>query len=1162
VVGGPPTISLNAMAMKGLFAAGKLLGKGIKKGAGKIKKWRHARKARKGHNGCKGNAGHPVDLVTGAQLDTFLDARAGEGLFCWQRHYSTARARQDGPVGLGFRHSYQHQLRLSPQAVRYERPDGATIDFLPLEPGEDEAVQGYHLRRLDRMHFELRHRNQEIRFEVVDGREALPTTIREGQRAIKLFFSGRRLVKIVEGETSYLLAYDGGKIVELIKSVGDRSRPLCAYTYSAVGCLTGSRHGEGGEHRYEYDERRLMTRMRDPRGYEFWWKYDQHERCVETAGQDGLWWSRLEYDPEKRETRVAERQGGVWTYRYDENGTIRERVDPYGGVLVREVGADGSVVKEIDAGGRTIRWLYDQEGNHSARVDDLGNLYPPEEDLPQLPDPLAPRWPRSGGEREWGALLNGSDDWPPGATEVRPEMREALAALADDLPEPDTRAGREPTYGYNELGQIVEEVDGEGGGRAWRHDPAGNERWYRDGDGREYESVTTAWNLVGAEIDPAGHTTTYGYTSTEQVSQIIDPRGTTCQYGYDEKDRLVSFSRDGLLRETYRYDSGDRLIEKRDGAGELLLQLSYDERCLVARRQLGGGGEHRLAHDAAGRPIEASTDQHQVLIRRDPRGRIRSDLVDGRGIENRGDERKWEWTLFDRFRFHHHFDAGILTIEDPTGGRHRIQVDPRGRLLRQHPSGTAELSQYDREGRCQAKVVRRAQQGKLDGWTLRYDYSPEGDLLRAFDSERGLVRYQFDPAHRLVARNALDGREEYSLDAAGNLLAQPGLTHVLLGPGNQLASANGQQLIYGDRDNLVERRGLEGQLVRYFYDAFDMLTRVEDRCAEAWTAEYDALGRRLACGRGKRQTRFYWEGDRLVAEVAPDGRLRVYVHAGQNSLSPCLFVDYETVDAAPERGRVGALFVDQSAMPIAAEDVTGRLVWRAARVHPYGRVEVAPGNEIEIALRWPGHYFDGETGLHYNRYRYYDPVLGRYLQVDPLGQAGGMNLYAYPPNPLVDVDVLGLTHPHRGSPGAPGHGSGRPSRKSAQKARAQRRGGRSQAPARAPRANAPPSAGDAFESSVRNTFRNQIIRHNEIIRDPTGRMVTEIDFETAEAIVEVGLSLGGKLPQLHRLADIAAQRGKRLDVIYGPATSPGTLQAFRDSLQRRHGNRVRFYPHP
>jgi len=108
---------------------------------------------------------------------------------------------------------------------------------------------------------------------------------------------------------------------------------------------------------------------------------------------------------------------------------------------------------------------------------------------------------------------------------------------------------------------------------------------------------------------------------------------------------------------------------------------------------------------------------------------------------------------------------------------------------------------------------------------------------------------------------------------------------------------------------------------------------------------------------------------------------------------------------------------------------------------------------------------------------------------------------------------------------------------------------------------APSNIGGAFEDAVKNTFRKKIIRQNEVLKDATGKVIGEIDFETAEALVEVGSSLKGKLPQLHKLAEIAKQRAKRLDVIYGPDTAPGTLNALKESLGKKFGNRVRFIPH-
>jgi RHS repeat-associated protein len=184
----------------------------------------------------------------------------------------------------------------------------------------------------------------------------------------------------------------------------------------------------------------------------------------------------------------------------------------------------------------------------------------------------------------------------------------------------------------------------------------------------------------------------------------------------------------------------------------------------------------------------------------------------------------------------------------------------------------------------------------------------------------------------------------------------------------------------------------------------------------SWTAEYDALGRRVSTQWGERRRQFVWDGDRLAAEISPDGRLRVYQYASPEAWVPLAFTDYPSRDAAPDAGRSYHVFTNPVGMPLCIEDGDGKVVWWAARVDPYGLVELRSDAKIEYNLRWPGHYFDPETGLHYNRYRYYDPKLGRYLQSDPIGHEGSpINLYAYCGNPLVQVDVLGLAHPARTS---------------------------------------------------------------------------------------------------------------------------------------------------
>ena len=99
---------------------------------------------------------------------------------------------------------------------------------------------------------------------------------------------------------------------------------------------------------------------------------------------------------------------------------------------------------------------------------------------------------------------------------------------------------------------------------------------------------------------------------------------------------------------------------------------------------------------------------------------------------------------------------------------------------------------------------------------------------------------------------------------------------------------------------------------------------------------------------------------------------------------------------------------DHLGTPIALSDDTGTIVWQAT-YDPWGNIlEEYNPDAIEQPIRFQGQQFDPESGLHYNRHRYYDPAIGSYVTQDPIGLAGGRNTYAYPTNPLQYVDPFGL----------------------------------------------------------------------------------------------------------------------------------------------------------
>jgi RHS repeat-associated protein len=111
--------------------------------------------------------------------------------------------------------------------------------------------------------------------------------------------------------------------------------------------------------------------------------------------------------------------------------------------------------------------------------------------------------------------------------------------------------------------------------------------------------------------------------------------------------------------------------------------------------------------------------------------------------------------------------------------------------------------------------------------------------------------------------------------------------------------------------------------------------------------------------------------------------------------------------AKVEGERRYGVVTDHLGAPRALFDEAGQIAWKA-QLDLYGvaRTDVM---RTGCPWRWPGQYEDEETGLYYNRFRYYDPDAGRYISQDPIGLAGGLSAYAYTGDPFAAVDPLGLS---------------------------------------------------------------------------------------------------------------------------------------------------------
>lgn len=164
---------------------------------------------------------------------------------------------------------------------------------------------------------------------------------------------------------------------------------------------------------------------------------------------------------------------------------------------------------------------------------------------------------------------------------------------------------------------------------------------------------------------------------------------------------------------------------------------------------------------------------------------------------------------------------------------------------------------------------------------------------------------------------------------------------------------------------------------------------------------YNALHQRISkTVNGQTTYYLYDQAGQLLAELDGSGQTQVeYVWL---ETMPLAVIHSGTATA-------GTYYVhaDHLNTPQVVSDGQGSVVWRAD-YGPFGQAAVAGASTLILNLRFPGQYFDHETGLHYNWHRYYDPALGRYIQSDPIGLVGGLNTYGYAyQNPMMNTDPDG-----------------------------------------------------------------------------------------------------------------------------------------------------------
>jgi type VI secretion system secreted protein VgrG len=501
---------------------------------------------------------------------------------------------------------------------------------------------------------------------------------------------------------------------------------------------------------------------------------------------------------------------------------------------------------------------------------------------------------------------------------------------------------------------------------------------------------------------------------------------------------------DGQITTDIAYDALGRPVERRSSDGSHA-SYRYDERGLLTQAQASSPGQTpsqiTFEYDAAGRRT-AEVQAHHGRVWRlahelDALGHRSESRIPGAGTLN--------WQRYGSGHVHGVLVNGMTLASFERDALHRETLRVQGPAAHHFGySPAGQLAQHDWQ-HLNARGESLEPPRPWRNWT----HDRAGQITALRDEWRGEKRYGYDPLARLTdVSGSRYGDETFTYDPAGNLLAVGSAGWIGLAQGDRLHSlvtpeiGAPQALLYehdghGNRvartvplppspeptakDNFVrvmdtltgvQKPPTEPQphVTRYRYDGVHQLAAIDHDDGAQTRYAYDALGRRIAkhhapAGGGPETTLFVWDDDWMLQEVrarsdAPDESRIVYVphpdHAGPL--------------AKVEGGVTYHYVTDHLGTPQELYDDQREIVW-AVDFSAYGKTRGLLASEVVNPIRFPGQYYDEESGLHYNRFRYYDPQAGRYVSQDPIGLRGGWNQYGYARgNPFSRVDPTGLQH--------------------------------------------------------------------------------------------------------------------------------------------------------
>ncbi|MEV6837578.1 putative T7SS-secreted protein [Streptomyces sp. NPDC051133] len=808
-------------------------------------------------------------------------------------------------------------------------------------------------------------------------------------------------------ERSYTYEYDDRD--RCVAESGAEGHMALRLTYADLNPATGLRTtttttGEGHSRRYLVNKAWQVVAETDASGATTRYVRDRHNRLLSATDPLGHT-TTFEYDGTGNLTRAVRPDGREAWAEYDDFGLPLKVVNPDGTVIRQTYDDRGNRTSVTNPAGQTTRFAYDEAGHLTSVTDPLGNTTTVVCDRAGLPSEVTD---------------------PLGATTRYERDAQGRPVTVTDP------AGATTRLQWSTEGHLTRRTAPDGTTEAWAYDGEGNCTSHTDPLGGVSHFEYTHFDLLTARTGPDGVRYEFTHDTELRLTKVTNAQGLTWEYEYDPVGRLVTETDFDDRALTYTYDAAGRLTTRRNALGEVT-SFERNELGQVLRKD-AAGRVTRFAYDFTDQLAQATgPDGTTLTLLRDRYGRLHSETVDGRTVTYTYDalgRRTGRTTPAGAVSTWSYDAAGRRTGMVASGRSIDFTYDEAGReLTRQIGEAVTLEHTFDAMGRLTTQSMTGAEARRIQQRT--YAYRADGNLIGIDDHLSGSRRFELDATGRVTAVHAAGWTERYAYDEAGN---QTQATWPTAHPG---AEATGPRTYTGTRitraGNVRYEHDALGRITlrrktrlsrkpdtwRYEWDAEDRLISVTTPDGTRWRYTYDPLGRRTAKLRlaedGEtivERIDFTWDGTTLCEQTttSPDLPNPVTLTWDHQGLRPLAQTERITAADAPQQeidSRFFAIITDLVGTPNELIDEQGDIAWHT-RSTLWGTTAWAANSTAYTPLRFPGQYYDPETGLHYNYFRHYDPETARYLTPDPLGLAPAPNSATYVSNPYRWVDSLGL----------------------------------------------------------------------------------------------------------------------------------------------------------